>query len=135
MTETITIPRSLANRLLSLAQHQPEAEVCGLVSRDQQHYQIYPVDNVATDSSCVFEMHPQQQIDAFRQMREQQQELFAIFHSHPHSAAIPSSKDLEDAAYHEALNIIISLDTQGVLDMRGYYYRNQQPQAVDLVID
>ena len=136
MKDSIHIPRPLANRLLTLAQSQPEAEICGLVSRsDEGQFNLYPVDNIAADRGCVFEMEPQQQIDAFRQMREQDQQLFAIFHSHPHADAIPSTKDLEDAAYAEALNLIISLNTKGVLDMRGFYYVENQPRSVELVID
>ncbi len=136
MIDSIHIPRPLANRLLTLAQSQPEAEICGLISsNDDGDLHIYPVENIATDKGCVFEMEPQQQIDAFRKMREQNQQLFAIFHSHPHADAIPSSKDLEDAAYAEALNLIISLNTKGVLDMRGFYYENHQPKQIELVID
>jgi len=136
MTDTLTIPRTLANKLLTLAQQAPEAEICGLIStRDDNHFQVYPVNNIASDSGRLFEMDPQQQINAFKTMREQQETLFAIFHSHPHSAAIPSAKDIHEAAYTEALNIIISLSTQGVLDMRGYFYRNEQVETVGLVID
>lgn len=136
MTEELTIPRTLANRLLTLAQQAPEAEICGLISTTANNrYRVYPVDNIARDKTCVFEMEPQQQIHAFKQIREQQEDLFAIFHSHPHSEAIPSKKDLSEASYAEALNIIISLSTQGVLDMRGYFYRGESVEAVDLVIE
>ncbi len=136
MSKTITIPRTLANKLLTLAQQAPQAEVCGLIGKSAEgEHSLYPVQNIASDSACVFEMDPQQQIDAFRKMRDQQQQLFAIFHSHPHSAAVPSSRDLDEAAYETALNLIISLDTTGVLDMRGYYYHNDQAEAVDLVIE
>ena len=80
-------------------------------------------------------MEPSQQVSAFKTIREKQEELFAIFHSHPHSAAIPSNKDIDDAAYNSVLNIIISLSTRGVLDMRGYYYQNNKVKAVELIID
>lgn len=136
MTDSIHIPRPLANRLLTLAQSQPEAEICGLVSRSNNgRFHVFPVENIAANSGCVFEMEPRQQIDAFRQMREQNQQLFAIFHSHPHADATPSTRDIEDSAYAEALNLIISLNTRGVLEMRGFYYVDGQPSAVELVID
>jgi len=136
MNQTISIPRTLANRLLTLAQLSPEAEICGLISNDtDENYRVYPVDNIADDNSCIFEMDPQQQISAFKQIRGKQQDLFAIYHSHPHSDAIPSKKDLADSAYTDALNIIISLNTEGVLDMRGYFYRQDQVETVDLIIN
>ncbi|MCW8935978.1 MAG: M67 family metallopeptidase [Gammaproteobacteria bacterium] len=136
MNQTIIIPRTLANRLLTLAQLTPDVEICGLISKNnQQKYQVYPIDNIASDKSCVFEMQPEQQINAFKLIREKQQDLFAIYHSHPDSEAIPSKKDLNDAAYTEALNIIISLSTKGVLDMRGYFYKNDKVETVDLIIE
>ena len=136
LTHELSIPRTLANRLLTLAQQAPEAEICGLISTTAtERYRVYPIDNIASDNACVFEMQPQQQIHAFKEIREQQEDLFAIFHSHPHSEAIPSKKDLNEASYADALNIIISLSTQGVLDMRGYFYRGEEVEAVDLVIE
>jgi len=136
MNQTISIPRTLANRLLTLAQLSPEAEICGLISNDSnKNYRVYPVDNIADDSRCIFEMDPQQQISTFKQIREKQQDLFAIYHSHPNNDAIPSKKDLADSAYTDALNIIISLNTAGVLDMRGYFYKQDKVETVDLVIE
>jgi len=136
MNKTIIIPRTLANRLLTFAQAAPQAEICGLISTDTNNkYRVYPIDNIADDSGCIFEMNPQQQISAFKQIRDEQQELFAIYHSHPNSEALPSKKDQQDAAYTDALNIIISLNTKGVLDMRGYFYREDGVETVDLIIE
>ena len=136
MHHSITLPRTLANRLLTLAQLTPNTEICGLIAKQEDNtYQVYPIENIADNSTCVFEMKPQQQINAFKTIREKQQTLFAIFHSHPHSEAIPSRKDLSDAAYTDALNIIISLSTEGVLDMRGYFYTENNHESVDLIIN
>lgn len=136
MNKLQIIPRTLANRLLTLAQLEPEHEVCGLISCNQdKHYQVYPVKNIAEDRHCRFEMEPQQQIDALREIRENSAELFAIFHSHPSSAPMPSEMDIAEAAYEDALNIIISLDIRGVLEMRGFYYHQQQAQPIDLVVE
>ena len=136
MIQTISIPRTLANRLLTLAQLKPDAEVCGLISKNMENkYQVYPVNNIAENTHNVFEMDPQQQINAFKLIREKQQTLFAIYHSHPDSSAIPSAKDLRDATYNEALNIIISLNTKGVLDMRAYFYKKDKVESVDLIIE
>ena len=136
MNQTIIIPRTLANRLLTLAQLTPETEICGLISKhNDEKYRVYPIDNIASDKNCVFEMEPAQQINAFKLIREKQQSLFAIYHSHPNSEAMPSKKDLDNGAYKDALNIIISLSTKGVLDMRGYFYQNNNVETVDLIID
>lgn len=129
----IEIPRTMVNKMLSMAQQSPEDEVCALISVDQQNReQLYPIDNIANDTHKLFQMDPQQQIHAMKAMRENNESLFAIMHSHPHAPAYPSVEDLEQAAYPEANYIIVSLNTEGVLEMRGF--RLSQEQVEDLAI-
>ncbi|MGM0594050.1 MAG: Mov34/MPN/PAD-1 family protein [Pseudomonadota bacterium] len=131
----VTLPRELINQLLAHAQHSPEAEVCGLIgSRDERAFNVYPVDNVATEADHLFAMDPQQQIEAMRRMREAGEALFAIYHSHPHAPAEPSARDLREAAYPEALYLIISLNTEGVLEMRGFRLNRGEVMNVDLLL-
>lgn len=116
-----TLPREVVNRLLAQAQHSPESEVCGLIGQGEAGtYSLYPVANVATDQAHLFAMEPKQQISAMRQMREGGEALYAIYHSHPHAPAEPSPRDRQEAAYPEALYLIISLDTKGVIQLRGF---------------
>ncbi len=123
--QTTTLPRSLVNLLLTQAQQSPEKEICGLVSsRNGQPTKVYPVPNIAAEPGRLFQMEPQGLIDAMRNMREQNKELFAIYHSHPRSPAVPSATDLQQADYPDALYLIISLDTKGVLEIRGYRLSN-----------
>jgi proteasome lid subunit RPN8/RPN11 len=119
--ENIILPRQLVNQMLHQAQSSPEAEICGLIAaRNGQPIRCIPVENISEQPQRLFAMDPAGQIDAQRRMREQGEELFGIYHSHPHSPAQPSSTDLEQAGYPEALYIIVSLDTKGVLEMRGF---------------
>lgn len=129
----IHIERTVINQILGQALRTPEQEICGLIgARDGTPRTVYPVANVATERDHLFAMDPQQQIDAMRRMREGGEELFAVYHSHPHAPAVPSATDLEQAAYPDALYLIVSLDTKGVLDMRGYHLRAGRVAAVDL---
>ncbi|HYE34848.1 M67 family metallopeptidase [Methylocaldum sp.] len=123
----ICIPRSLVNQLLHHAQTSPDLEICGLIgAKNGVPSNCYPVKNAATTPDCRFLMAPEEQIEAMRKMRERGEELFAIFHSHPAAPAEPSATDLEQAAYPDALYIIISLNTKGVLEMRGFRIRQAQ---------
>ncbi|MCK9530136.1 MAG: M67 family metallopeptidase [Gammaproteobacteria bacterium] len=129
----VALPRGVVNRLLAQAQQSPEAEVCGLIgARDGVPVHVYPVANAAADPARVFVMAPDAQIDAMRRMRECGETLFAIYHSHPHAPAAPSARDLAEAAYPDALYLIISLDTRGVLDMRGFRLHGSQVETVAL---
>ena len=117
----IQIPRKLTNQLLHLAQLSPDFEVCGLISsQNGVPSRCYPVVNVAEHPQQRFLLDAGQQISAMAKMRELGEELFAIYHSHPAAPAQPSSYDLEQAGYPEALYLIISLNTKGVLEMRGF---------------
>ena len=127
---TVKLPRTLVNQLLAQAQQCPAEEVCGLVAaRDGQPVSVYPVANRYHDPRR-FAMDEAEQVSAFRHMREAGETLFAIYHSHPHAAAVPSELDLRHSAYPQALYLIISLNTQGVLELRGFSL--QQMEAVEV---
>jgi proteasome lid subunit RPN8/RPN11 len=132
----IRITRPLAILLLGLAQKSPRQEICGLIGADGiKPKTVYPVANIAADTAHEFEMDPQAQIAAFKAMRTKGESLFAIYHSHPQSPPVPSVKDLEDLGYHEALQLIISLNTKGVLEMRAYRKLDgNKPEEVQLTV-
>ncbi len=132
MTEAVTLPRSLITRLLTEAQSEPEREVCGLVGRQDNRYHYYPVTNVAEAPGRLFRMDPREQIDALRAMRQRGETLFAIFHSHPHGPARPSVIDLAEAAYPEAVYLIASLGTAGVLELAGYRLEDGRARPLEL---
>jgi proteasome lid subunit RPN8/RPN11 len=130
----ISLPRKLINQLLHLAQLSPEAEVCGLIgaNQSQQPVSCYPIHNSADLPQNRFLLEASQQIQAMTQMREQGEQLYAIYHSHPHAPAIPSAADLEQAVYPEALHLIISLDTKGVLELRAFRILNKSAAELAL---
>lgn len=63
-------------------------------------------------------MDPEQLVRAQQRIREAGHQLWAIFHSHPSSPAEPSAKDLAETAYPDALRLIATLNTKGVLELR-----------------
>jgi len=135
MTQEIHIPRKIANQLLHLAQISPDREICGLIGSQQgMPHGCYPVNNVANNPAQRFLLDAAGQIAALKQMREQGEDLFAIYHSHPSAPATPSVTDLELAAYPNALYLIISLNTKGLLEMRGYKFTHQCYTEVNLLL-
>lgn len=135
--EMIQLPRKLTNQLLHLAQISSELEVCGLIgARHGIPTACYPVKNVAPSPAIRYELDPREQVEAMRHMRECNEELFAIYHSHPQGPAEPSAIDLASVNYPAVLYLIISLNTKGVLEMRGFRMdKNQPPTEVDLVLE
>lgn len=133
MNERLHLPRLLINQLLEHAQQSPGAEICGLVgAMGGVPVRCYRIANVAADPRRLFAMDPGQQIAALRSMRERGEDLFAIYHSHPRTPPQPSAIDLAQAAYPDALYLIVSLETRGVLEMRGFRLRDGAVAEVDL---
>lgn len=133
MTSELVLPRKLVNKILTHAQQHEHTESCGLISAfagNPAHY--YAVKNIAAEPSIRFEMEPAQQIAAMKHMREHDEALMAIVHSHPESPPVPSATDMEESGYPHVYYIIVSLNTRGVLEMRGYRIDNDNMKAVDL---
>ena len=120
-TDHIKIPRKITNQLLHLAQISPDIEICGLIGcKKGVPNHCYPITNTSELPSQRFLLDAGQQIAAMTKMRELGEDLFAIYHSHPTAPALPSTKDLELEAYSDTLHLIISLNTKGILEMRGF---------------
>jgi len=131
----IRIPRRITNELLHLAQLSPTKEVCGLVgSKAGIPNRCYPVDNMAECPEQRFLLDAQQQIQAMTAIRERGEDFFAIFHSHPTSPAIPSETDIKMASYPNVIQMIISLNTKGILELRAFKLDTPQPQEIKLTL-
>lgn len=127
------LPRHITNQLLHLAQISPDQEICGLIgSKNGIASSNYPIDNTDQRPQQRFQLEPQAQISAMKTMREKDEQLFAIYHSHPSAPAVPSALDIQQAAYPEALYLIISLNTKGVLEIRGYQIKDHKAVEIPL---
>jgi len=133
--ETVIFPERLARQIRQQALASPAVEICGLVAASHgQPQRCIPVPNIADRPAGRFAMDPAYQIDTLRTMREQGEALFAIYHSHPNSPAEPSPTDLEEAAYPDALTIIVSLDSSEAGIMRGFRLKAGKATEVRLMI-
>lgn len=129
----IRLPRNIVGRLLRLAQSSPEEEICGLISRDHHGFKnCYPVVNMAGDKKHSFALDPRGQIEAMRTMRENGEELAAIYHSHPDAPPFPSPADIEQHEYTGVLYLIISLGSQGAPEMRGFHISGRTVEEVGI---
>jgi len=133
--KSITLPLKIVNQMLSHAQSEASNEVCGLVSsREGVAQSIYPIPNASADPSHLYSMDAKAQIDAMRRIRESDEQLYGIYHSHPSSEAFPSATDVREAQYSEAIYFIISLGNDGVLDLRGYRLAGKEIEVLEVVV-
>lgn len=135
MTTSIQLSRKIASQLLHHAQQMPETEVCGLVSSKNGIPQAcYPISNIALEIKTHFLLDSSQHIAAMKKIRENDEELFAIYHSHPTAAACPSALDLDMANYENTLYFIISLSTKGILELRAFKIENKNALEIPIVL-
>ena len=80
-------------------------------------------------------LNPKQQIATLAKLRERNEDLFAIYHSHPNAPAIPSQSDFDMASYPDALYLIISLNTKGVLELRCFKLNDDTFTELPLVLE
>ncbi len=130
------IPRRIATRILDHARAEPGREICGVIAaRDGAPVAVTPIANVARNPAHRYSMDPEALIRTLFHMEQAGEELYAIYHSHPASPAVPSAIDLAEAGWPESLYLIVSLNTKGVLEMRGYCIRGGASVEVPLEIE
>lgn len=88
-------------------------EACGLLGGSRgRATKAIPVTN-ADHSRFRFRMDPREQVEAMASLEESSLELVAIYHSHPEGPSGPSPIDLREAAYPEAVYLILSSSESG----------------------
>lgn len=121
---SVRLPRRIATQLLDHARAESGREVCGLIAaRDGTPIACIPIGNIASDPAHRYRMDPEALIHRLYEIERSGGELYAIYHSHPTSPAAPSAIDIAEAGWPEALYLIVSLNTKGVLEMRGFRIR------------
>ena len=125
-------------KIINYCWQEKPLEACGILAGQIQEdvgevKKIYLMENKESSSQEYF-MEPEEQFEVFRDFREKDLELVSIFHSHPHTAAIPSDHDIQMAHYPEAIYLIISLENEGP-SLRAYKIQNEDYQEIEVVIN
>lgn len=87
-------------------------EGCGIIAMlDGAAVRLFPGTNTES-SETRYNMDLAEIVDAFDAIDRNGWKLGALFHSHPHSAPIPSETDLANAFYPDALMVIVSFSSE-----------------------
>jgi len=109
------------------------SECCGLLSGENGVItDIRPLQNQADRPEVRFFATPEGLFAAMRRMREANQSLLGIYHSHPRTAAYPSASDVEMAFYPEAVYFIISLEPR--IELRAFKIEGSRIRDVEIVV-
>lgn len=114
----IRIPRHLVNQILHLAQCSGESPMLGLLgTKDGILTSCYPVHHAEVTGDG---MDPPERDAVLLAMRRAGETLFATVHSNSGGSAQTSEEKTLGAGIEGILQLIVSLDTKGVLEMRAY---------------
>jgi len=108
-------------------------ECCGLLGgRGDLFTDYYPLANRAEDPAKGFFAAPEDLTAALLRMRSGGKSLLGIHHSHPTTAAYPSTTDIKTALYPEAINFISSLSPKR--ELRAFHIKRATVDTVDFII-
>jgi proteasome lid subunit RPN8/RPN11 len=126
----VIVRRAALDAAIAHARETAPAECCGmLLGTPDVVMEARPARNLATDPNR-FLIDPKDHIDARREARARAFDVVGFYHSHPHSAAVPSETDLAEASYPHHLYLIVGLAGEQPdsrlyrLDDRGFREEN-----------
>lgn len=109
------------------------SECCGLLSGENGVITtLHALPNEADRPEVRFFATPEGLFAAMRKIREANQSLLGIYHSHPRTAAYPSASDVEMAFYPEAVYFIVSLERE--IELRAFKIEGSKIEGVEIVV-
>ena len=110
-------------------------EACGLLaSKEGRPVKFFAMAN-ADASPVSYRLDPKEQLEAEKEMEDEEWQTLAIFHTHTHSEAYPSPTDQDRAfwppigseprmaLFPDAYYLIMSLSDRSNPDLRGFRIR------------
>ena len=129
------ISQSLVDEIVAHAREDLPNECCGMIGgRDGEAARVVRVQNAAA-SPLRYEMDPQGQFDALKEIEADGGELLGIYHSHTKSAAYPSQTDVNQAVnWPDAIYLIVSLQDENAPDVKGYWLKDLKIADAELEV-
>ena len=126
----LTFPRPLFAEMVAHVLANPALEMCGLLAgRAGVVDRVWPVPNVL-QSPVAYRMDGPEFAAA---MIGCDFEPLGVFHSHPAGPSVPSPTDIAEAAYPDAIYVVISLQTTPP-SVRGFAIVDGQVDEVEISI-
>ena len=114
MSAALRIDPDDLRRITAAAEAAYPEEACGLlVGRLEGEVavvgEVHPSRNVAERPRHAFEIDPALLLALHKRLRDAEEAMIGVYHSHPDSAAVPSATDLERAWEPHLIWLIISV--------------------------
>lgn len=129
----LEIPNNIFEQMLRQARAEAPIEACGILAgKDSTVEKFYKMTNA--DQSCThFMMTPDEQFEVARDIRNEDFQMLAIYHSHPKTPARLSAEDIRLALTPDVVYVILSLkDTKPVV--KGFTVQDENINEVSVEI-
>jgi proteasome lid subunit RPN8/RPN11 len=135
MPQVLRLSRDQLKSIIAHARAQKPEEACGVLAGDAYGSvnRVFLMENVE-HSPNFYMMDSQEQFRVFDEMENEGLELVAIFHSHPHSPAVPSMRDCELAFYPDSLYLIVSLMDDSRPECHAYQINDKQVVEAQIIV-
>ena len=102
--------RSALDTVIAHAERAKPLECCGVLlgGRADEISEAVAVRNLAEDPDRYL-LDPQGHLDVRREARQRGLAIVGFYHSHPHSSARPSARDVAEATYPDHFYLIVAL--------------------------
>jgi proteasome lid subunit RPN8/RPN11 len=111
--------------MITFAEKDQPKEICGvLFEKNETSYSVIPISNVSPIPTKSFMMSPEELLNIFYQVEQENLTIQAFFHSHPFSEPVPSQTDLAQAFYPQIPMIIIGKQNQ-TWELRAFYLEKE----------
>jgi len=128
----LVVPARLVSEIISHCRKGYPYEACGILAgKDGVVKKVYMMTNIE-NSGVSYIMEPKEQFTVMKEMREEGLDMVAMFHSHPHSDAYPSPKDIKLAFYTEPVYVIVSLINEP--DIRAFTINEDGVTEVEMKV-
>lgn len=106
----LTLKKELLTQIIGQCQKEFPNEACGILAgRNNTAEKVYPLTNISDNPKLCYVIDSKEQLTIFKQLRNENLEMLAIFHSHIDVEAYPSKRDVGLAFYPDSSYIIVSL--------------------------
>jgi len=119
------LPAALASELRQVLAAAYPHEGCGLLVGRRQDERVEvtalaPSANLAADPAHRFEIDPALRLRLQKELRDSEQDIVGLYHSHPDGPAAPSATDQRMAWEPELIWLIAAVRADGVAAFRAY---------------
>jgi proteasome lid subunit RPN8/RPN11 len=124
----LRIARPLYEAVIAHCRSQHPKEACGLLAgegmslpkgQERAVCAVYPMANTQ-DSPIGYALDPREQLRVLGRMRQRNQHMLGVYHSHTASEAFPSSVDVSLAVSPDISYVVVSLKNPNAVDFKSF---------------